>query len=161
MKKRFLRICTVLSLVMLTSCGGIDNSGAGEVNAPDNGSGPDESRGRIEDEEDEEEEVAIEVNTISGSIIPVVSGDILPVEDGGLPDSVVSSNVSKGRELIAAVISDEEAQEIAELYGIELIEVNYGIAVYHTEEDPKTVIQRGIDNGWPPVGQNRSSSLIE
>ena len=43
----------------------------------------------------------------------------------------------EGMELYKLVESEEEAREIAELYGIELVSVEQEIAVYHTEEDPE------------------------
>lgn len=56
--------------------------------------------------------------------------------------------------LLAAVESQEEAEELAELYGITLLSVDYGIATFYTEEDPYEVIQRGEKNGWTPLDIN-------
>ena len=60
----------------------------------------------------------------------------------------------EGKELVAAVSSMEEAEDIAGQYGIELLSYSLGVAVYHTEEDPYEVIKRGEDNGWPALEIN-------
>lgn len=65
---------------------------------------------------------------------------------------------SAGRELIALAESEEEAEDIAAQYGIELISFSYGVAVFHTEEDPESVIARGEENGWPSLSLNGESS---
>lgn len=59
-----------------------------------------------------------------------------------------------GRELIASVKSQEEAQELAELYGIELVKFQSGVASFHTEENPVNVIARGEANDWPRLELN-------
>ncbi|MBD5450103.1 MAG: hypothetical protein HDR28_08120 [Lachnospiraceae bacterium] len=56
--------------------------------------------------------------------------------------------------LMAAAESEEEAQEIAEQYGIELVSYENGIALYHTEEYPFDVIARGQENGYPQLSIN-------
>lgn len=64
------------------------------------------------------------------------------------------------RQLIATVESLEKAQELAELYGIELLDYGSQIALFGTEEDPESVIQRGKDNGWPELSLNRPISAF-
>ena len=61
---------------------------------------------------------------------------------------------AEGRELTAMVQTEEEAQRIAELYGIELVSYKFGLAAFHTEEDPNEVIRRGKENGWPTLEIN-------
>lgn len=56
--------------------------------------------------------------------------------------------------LMADVETEEQAQEIAEQYNIELISFENGIALYHTEEDPFQVIARGEQNGYPQLSIN-------
>ena len=65
------------------------------------------------------------------------------------------SEYADGEELFGAAGSEEEAKKIAELYGIELVSFSQGIATFHTEEDPSTVVKRGKDNGWPLIEVNR------
>ena len=66
---------------------------------------------------------------------------------------------AEGEELLATVESREEAEEIAALYGIELVSCSEHIATFHTEEDLQTVIQRGKDNGWPLLEINHVMRL--
>ena len=68
--------------------------------------------------------------------------------------SVQPLPAAEGEELMATVSSQEEAEEIAALYGIELVSCSEHIATFHTEENPQTVIQRGKDNGWPLLEVN-------
>ena len=56
--------------------------------------------------------------------------------------------------LIAAAQTWEEAEEIGALYGITLVDFSHGVALYHTEEDPRDVIRRGQENGWPELTLN-------
>lgn len=63
-------------------------------------------------------------------------------------------SVSKEDPLLALAETREEAQSIAELYGIELVQWGFGVATYRTEEDPQAVIQRGLENGWPELSLN-------
>ena len=67
------------------------------------------------------------------------------------------TGASEGRELSAAVNSEDEAKEIATQYGIEFVDFSYGVAVFHTEEDPVSVINRGKKNGWPLLSINGQS----
>ena len=71
------------------------------------------------------------------------------------------SNIAAGEELFAVVSSEEDAQAIADQYGIELVTFAQGVATYHTEEDPGTVVRRGRENGWPPIAVNQKKELID
>lgn len=57
-------------------------------------------------------------------------------------------------QLMAAVDTKQEAETLANQYSIRLVSFGYGIAEFYTEEDPLTVIQRGIDNGWKRLELN-------
>ena len=61
--------------------------------------------------------------------------------------------------LIATVATEEEAKEIADLYGITLVSFEYGVAVYQTEEDPTKVITRGQENDYPQLSLNLKREL--
>lgn len=63
-------------------------------------------------------------------------------------------------QLLGAAASREEAENLAELYGITLVKFQNGLARFHTEEDPKEVIRRGKENGWPELTLNRTSKLF-
>ena len=56
--------------------------------------------------------------------------------------------------LIGAAETREEAEKIADLYGITLVDFSHGAALYHTDEDPREVIRRGQENGWPELTLN-------
>lgn len=57
-------------------------------------------------------------------------------------------------QLMALTDTEEQAQEIAEQYGITLVSYEMGVAVYHTEEDPLEVIARGQEKGYPALSPN-------
>ena len=78
---------------------------------------------------------------------PVPTGSYLPPQ------------AAEGEELLATVESREEAEEIAALYGIELVSCSEHVATFHTDEDLYAVIQRGKDNGWPLLEVNHVISL--
>lgn len=63
--------------------------------------------------------------------------------------------VSPHAQLICAAQSQEEAQSIADLYGIALVDWGYGVASFYTEEDPREVIRRGQEKGWAELSLNR------
>lgn len=64
-----------------------------------------------------------------------------------------------GGRLICAAETEEQAREIGELYGIELLDYQYGLALYFTEEDPNAVIKRGREQGWPELSLDRQLSI--
>ena len=57
-------------------------------------------------------------------------------------------------QLTALADTLEEAQKIADLYGIELDSYSYGVAVYHTDKDISELIQLGLDNDYPTLAPN-------
>ena len=65
----------------------------------------------------------------------------------------------KSVELIKLADSQEEAEKIAKTYGIELVEFSFGVAGFHTDEDPEEVISRGKENGWPELSRNSKRYL--
>ncbi|MBR1456020.1 MAG: hypothetical protein IJ594_02515, partial [Oscillospiraceae bacterium] len=67
--------------------------------------------------------------------------------------------IAEGRELFTLADSEEEAQQLAELYGIELVEFGNGVATFHTEEPPAEVVARGQANGWPLIEVNYLNQL--
>ena len=87
--------------------------------------------------------------------------------DDDLPDTVIEmeNDLRAGEAyepgaLLALVDSREQALKIAELYGIELVSEGDGLAKFHTDEDVMTVIDRGIENGWPLLEPNLYYSLF-
>ena len=65
-----------------------------------------------------------------------------------------------GEELYCAAEDCAKAEEIALLYGIRLVSCEWGIATFHTEEDPATVIERGKTNGWTELNLNVEKQLL-
>jgi len=57
-------------------------------------------------------------------------------------------------ELVGYFGEEEEAKDCANLYGIELIAFNFGVAVFTTEDNPEELIVNGKKNGWPPLSVN-------
>jgi len=68
-------------------------------------------------------------------------------------------DVSADGQLKGRAETQKEAEEIAALYGIELVDFQNGLALYYTEEDPKEVIRRGEENDWPQLSLNRTIQL--
>ena len=63
--------------------------------------------------------------------------------------------------MIASAQTREEAQAIADQYGIVLVDWAYGVAKFSTDEDPGQVIRRGQENGWPELYLNRTVQAFE
>jgi len=57
-------------------------------------------------------------------------------------------------ELVGTFDDEEQAKACAELYGIELLSFSYGVAVFKVEGDPKELIAKGKENGWPELSLN-------
>ena len=52
---------------------------------------------------------------------------------------------------MAIVETEEEAEDIAKLYEIELVKFSDQVATYKTDEDPVQVIERGQEKGYPKL----------
>lgn len=63
--------------------------------------------------------------------------------------------------LLGLADDEQQAAEIAELYGITLTGFAEGVATFHTDEPPQTVIARGKQNGWPTLSENRPAHLFD
>ncbi len=68
---------------------------------------------------------------------------------------------TSGGSLTALVDTQEEADEVAEQYGITLVSYESGVAVYHTEENPYDVITRGQENGYHELSVNLTRKLAD
>ena len=81
---------------------------------------------------------------------------------GDKNDFSVESSENDGStttELTALADNQEEAEEIAELYGIELSSYSYGVATYTTDKNPQELIELGIENEYPALIQNYEQEL--
>ena len=61
--------------------------------------------------------------------------------------------------MIVQVETQEEAEEIANLYGIELLQYQNKIATFSTEKDPLELMQWGEEQGYPALGINQKYSI--
>lgn len=82
---------------------------------------------------------------------------LLPVKK--LDQSQIKSLELAENQLLTLADTEEQAQEIAELYGIALFSYEGGVAVYHTEENPLEVIARGQENGYPELSLNYVNNI--
>lgn len=62
-------------------------------------------------------------------------------------------------QLTALADSLEEAQEIADLYGIELDSYSYGVAAYTTDKDIAELLLLGEKNNYPTLAPNQTSEI--
>lgn len=91
-------------------------------------------------------------------ILPLLLLTLLGCSREEVPLSPRETDTTGGR-LICTAETEEQAQEIAQLYGIELIAFRNGVAVFTTEEDPWKVIRRGMEAGWPELSLDRQISI--
>jgi len=84
------------------------------------------------------------------------SDDMLPGDDMLSIDSY--SHVPN--ELVGLFETEQQAQEAAELYGIELTSYLYGVAVFTYEGNLQELIEQGQKNGWPLLSLNRIHSAF-
>ena len=62
-------------------------------------------------------------------------------------------------ELVALADTEEQAQEIASMYQIELQSFSNGVAVYTTDQEPSALIALGQQNGYPALSVNNRLEL--
>ncbi len=113
-----------------------------------------------EDDIPEPEPTLLPPSAYSSQRDPLPDSDI--PETGTEPSGLHSGNAptyAEGKELFAHADSLEDAKEIADLYGIELVDYQYGYATFHTEERVADVIKRGGTNGWPTLEINHTGGV--
>lgn len=72
----------------------------------------------------------------------------------------LAENVEEGEVILTALAdTQEEAEKIADLYGIELKAYSYGVATYVTDKDPEAVIEEGIEKGYPTLAVDQKIYL--
>lgn len=81
-------------------------------------------------------------------------------ERASIPAGTAGGAVASDGQLIASAQTREEAEQIAALYGIALVDFQAPLALYRTEEDPDEVIRRGEQMGWPRLEKNHVVSLF-
>lgn len=83
----------------------------------------------------------------------------LPVSDRVLNAQV--DGLAEEQPLMAMVETEDEAEKIAEQYGIELVSFSDGVAVYQTDEKIADVIDRGREQGYPQLYMNLERTAME
>ncbi len=87
---------------------------------------------------------------VSRPLETAISAETVPMETTAQP---------MAPQLLAKAESEAQAQEIARLYGITLVEFRRGLAAFYTEENPKDVIARR-EQGWPELYHNNLSQAF-
>ena len=97
----------------------------------------------------------------NNSTVKTPSGKVpsgIAAEENFIPPST-NSEPNYGTEVIALADSEEQAQHIAELYGITLKSYSLGVAVYTTDKDISALIQMGKENNYPELALNHQVQL--
>lgn len=99
----------------------------------------------------------VESNNTKGEIIA------LPIPESEKSSSSTgdsAENESEATTRLTALADDlEEAEEIADLYGIELDSYSYGVATYTTDKDMQELISLGEENDYPTLVPNHKDKL--
>ncbi len=89
---------------------------------------------------------------LSSAIIITVSGC------SSRPSTPSNIQIKKGEELMCQADTEQQALKIAEDYQIELVSWSDGIAVFHTNEDPQSLIEYGKANGLNRLSLNTENN---
>ena len=82
-------------------------------------------------------------------------------EDAGRNHSSIEEEEIVGEKvsMIALADTEEEAERIAGLYGIELVNFSYGVAEYETTKNPQELIALGEKNNYPALSTNNTLTI--
>ncbi len=83
-----------------------------------------------------------------------------PAENVSEELPVLNDEIVPGEELLCLCDSEEDAQEIADMYGIELVNFSYGVATFHAD-NPREVITLGQEKGYPALELNGVMRIFE
>ncbi|MDE5939573.1 MAG: hypothetical protein K2H37_10880 [Lachnospiraceae bacterium] len=92
-------------------------------------------------------------------------GEVLPSpvpiseEEFNTSGDTIENGVDEAPTLTALADTLEDAQEIADLYGIELESYSYGVATYRTDKDISELINLGLENDYPTLAPNTKNYL--
>lgn len=86
---------------------------------------------------------------LAGLMTGFLAGCEKPAETTGQDISVIP-----GKELFCMTENEDIARQIAEQYEIEFVSFKYGVAVFHTDKDPESVIDYGVGNDLPVLSLN-------
>lgn len=82
-----------------------------------------------------------------------------PLENYEVRDDLSVKTDQGNVELTALADTEEKAQEIADLYQIELLSFADGVALYSTNQDPYDLIAIGREKDYPPLSLNQIKQL--
>lgn len=82
-----------------------------------------------------------------------------PAGENGLSGNDTGNDNPAVTELTALTDTREEAEELANLYGIELSAYSYGIATYTTDKDLHELMELGLENDYPELTPNYEAEL--
>ena len=88
-------------------------------------------------------------------VIPLPESEKISSSDGNSAEDE-SEETTK---LTALADNLEDAEKIADLYGIELDSYSYGVAVYVTDKDVQELISFGEENDYPTLAPNHKDKL--
>ena len=82
-------------------------------------------------------------------------------EDAGRNHSSIEEEEIVGEKVSMIALADtkEEAERIAGLYGIELVNFSYGVAEYETTKNPQELIALGEKNNYPALSANNTLTI--
>lgn len=98
-------------------------------------------------------------NTESATFIPLKEADPELTSTEGTDLEPVPTAETESPQLTALADSLEEAQEIANLYGIELDSYSYGVAAYSTDKDIAELLLFGEEHDYPTLAPNQSQEI--
>ncbi len=88
-------------------------------------------------------------------VLPISESETVSSSDGNSAE-----DESEETTRLTALADDlEEAEKIADLYGIELDSYSYGVATYVTDKDVQELISMGEENDYPTLAPNYKDKL--
>lgn len=88
-------------------------------------------------------------------VLPIPESEMSSFSDGNSAE-----DESEETTRLTALADDlEEAEKIADLYGIELDSYSYGVATYVTDKDVQELISLGEENDYPTLAPNHKDQL--
>lgn len=100
--------------------------------------------------------IVLAIAVIGKNLIQQITTPTYSLTHGGMNKNVIE--MSNSYTMIAQVESEQEANEIANLYGIELLQYQNKLATFFTEKDPMELIRWGKEQGYPTLGINQEYS---
>ena len=80
-------------------------------------------------------------------------------DDGDTGTSIEEEIMGEKVSMIALADTKEEAERIAGLYGIELVNFSYGVAEYETTKNPQELIALGEKKNYPTLSTNNTLTI--